>query len=278
MQRVVLITGAAGGLGQAMAEGLAKQGYAVVMIDRNADALAKVKDTIAARAPGARLAALTGDLSDTSGIAALAKQAKAAFGRVDILINNAGLGLDSIRRDFMQKPIDFWEVDPDLIARFFAVNGQSPFLLARAVVADMMREGYGRIVNVTTSLDSMIRKGFAPYGGTKASLEAHSAIMAGDLAGTGVTVNVLVPGGPADTPMIPVRDWLRARKADCARRDGGTAALFTLGRGRRHHWPPCTGSALAGGEAVSCGVERGERPCRVAATRRANAMAHLTET
>ena len=122
---------------------------------------------------------------------------------MDALVNNAGLGLDRIRRDFMQRPIAFWEVEPAIISQFFAVNGLAPFLLAHALVKDMTAQGRGRIINVTTSLDSMIRKGFAPYGGSKASLEAHSAVMAADLEGTGVTVNVLVPGGPADTGMIP---------------------------------------------------------------------------
>jgi NAD(P)-dependent dehydrogenase (short-subunit alcohol dehydrogenase family) len=63
--------------------------------------------------------------------------------------------------------------------------------------ANMIALGSGRIVNITMSLNSMIRRGFAPYGGAKASLEAHSAIMAADLEGAGVTVNALVPGGPA---------------------------------------------------------------------------------
>lgn len=67
----------------------------------------------------------------------------------------------------------------------------------------MMRQGWGRIVNVTTSLGTMIRDGSPTYGPSKAALEAFSAIMAKDLAGTGVTVNVLVPGGMTNTGMIP---------------------------------------------------------------------------
>ena len=74
--------------------------------------------------------------------------------------------------------------------------------LANAVVPEMMREGWGRIVNVTTSLGTMLNAGSPTYGPSKAALEALSAIMAKDLDGTGVTVNVLVPGGITNTPMV----------------------------------------------------------------------------
>lgn len=201
--RVALVTGAAGGLGRAMARGLSSTGHAVVLLDLDRAALEELARDIRVAQPKARLATLTGDLGEPATIPGLVEAACAAFGQVDILVNNAGLGLDRIRHDFMQRPIVFWEVDPALTQRFFAVNGLSPFLLTQALVPPMIERGFGRVVNVTTSLDSMIRKGFAPYGGSKASLEAHSAIMAHDLAGTGVTVNVLVPGGPADTAMIP---------------------------------------------------------------------------
>jgi NAD(P)-dependent dehydrogenase (short-subunit alcohol dehydrogenase family) len=68
----------------------------------------------------------------------------------------------------------------------------------------MMRRKWGRIVNITTSLGTMIRDGSPTYGPSKAALEAFSAIMAKDLAGSGVTVNVLVPGGVTNTPMVPL--------------------------------------------------------------------------
>src|SRR3546814_14944473 len=72
----------------------------------------------------------------------------------------------------------------------------------------MMRRKWGRIINVTTSLDNMMRPGMVGYGGSKAALEAHSAIMAGDLSGTGVTANALVPGGPANTAAVPLQAGL----------------------------------------------------------------------
>jgi 3-oxoacyl-[acyl-carrier protein] reductase len=125
--------------------------------------------------------------------------AQDAFGRVDVLVNNAGLGTTSIRRNILEKPFRFWEVNRATVEYFFAVNSTAPFELAVLVVRGMIERGWGRIVNNTTSLDTMLR--FAVYGGSKAALEAHTACMAQDLAGTGVTANVLVPGGGTATRM-----------------------------------------------------------------------------
>jgi NAD(P)-dependent dehydrogenase (short-subunit alcohol dehydrogenase family) len=83
--------------------------------------------------------------------------------------------------------------------------------LANAIVPEMMREGWGRIINVTTSLDTMLNAGSPTYGPSKAALEALSAIMAKDLDGTGVTVNVLVPGGITNTPMVSESGFDRAK-------------------------------------------------------------------
>ena len=82
------------------------------------------------------------------------------------------------------------------------ING--PFMMTRAIAPVLIAAGWGRIVNITTSLSTMVMRGMAPYGAAKAALEANSAIWAKDLAGTGVTVNVLIPGGMADTAFVPV--------------------------------------------------------------------------
>jgi NAD(P)-dependent dehydrogenase (short-subunit alcohol dehydrogenase family) len=117
-------------------------------------------------------------------------------------VNNAGIGPGSIRPDSWQRPLKFWEITPDQWRRFVAVHTTAPLALANAVVPEMMREGWGRIINVTTSLGTMLNAGAPTYGPSKAALEALSAIMAKDLAGTGVTVNVLVPGGITNTLMV----------------------------------------------------------------------------
>jgi 3-oxoacyl-[acyl-carrier protein] reductase len=81
------------------------------------------------------------------------------------------------------------------------VNG--PFLMARAVVPQMLKQRWGRIINVSMNYETMRRAGFSPYGPSKAALESETIIWAQDLAGTGVTVNSLLPGGATDTGMVP---------------------------------------------------------------------------
>jgi len=96
-------------------------------------------------------------------------------------------------------------------AALVAVHTTAPLALTNAVVPEMMREGWGRIINVTTSLGTMLNAGSPTYGPSKAALEALSAIMAKDLDGTGVTVNVLVPGGITNTPMVSESGFDRAK-------------------------------------------------------------------
>src|ERR1700732_100235 len=113
-----------------------------------------------------------------------------------------GSGPGAIRPDSWQRPLEFWEITPDQWRRFVAVHTTAPLALTNAVVPEMIRQGWGRIVNVTTSLGTMLNAGSPTYGHSQAALEALSAIMAKDLDGTGVTVNVLVPGGITNTPMV----------------------------------------------------------------------------
>jgi NAD(P)-dependent dehydrogenase (short-subunit alcohol dehydrogenase family) len=163
-------------------------------------------ETLAANAPeqgkAAELLPIEADLTDDAAVEAITKATRARFGRIDVLVNNAGIGPGSIRPDSWQRPLKFWEITPDQWRRFVAVHTTAPLALTNAVVPEMMRQGWGRIVNVTTSLGTMLNAGSPTYGPSKAALEALSAIMAKDLDGTGVTVNVLVPGGVTNTPMI----------------------------------------------------------------------------
>src|ERR1700687_1395623 len=88
---------------------------------------------------------------------------RAGFGRIDILVNNAGIGPGAIRPDSWQRPLKFWEITPDQWRRFVAVHTTAPLALANAVVPNMMRQGWGRIVNVTTSLGTMLNTGSPTY-------------------------------------------------------------------------------------------------------------------
>lgn len=198
---IFLITGAAGGLGRAMVAGLIDHGFRGIAVDRNREALASVAEEVG---QPDRLMAMVADLADQDSIDRVLWGARKAFGRVDILINNAGIGPNLIRPNYFADPVNVDEISPRVMRQFFEINAIAPMLLAIGLIPNMRKNGWGRIINVTTSLPSMLRRGLVPYGGTKASLEAHSAIIAQDLEGTGITVNVLIPGGPADTGMIPV--------------------------------------------------------------------------
>jgi NAD(P)-dependent dehydrogenase (short-subunit alcohol dehydrogenase family) len=201
-QRVAIVTGAAGGIGQALVRGLLSAGLQVAAVDRSAAGLA----ALAASVPGKEidLATIPVDLTSDTAINEIITATRGRFGGIDILVNNAGIGQGSLRPTNWQQPLKFWEVTPDDWRQFVAVHTTMPLALTRAVVPEMMQARWGRIVNVTTSLGTMIRAGSPTYGPSKAALEAMSAIMSKDLEGTGVTVNVLVPGGVTNTPMVPM--------------------------------------------------------------------------
>lgn len=203
-QRTAILTGAAGGIGRELVLGLLGQGIAVAAVDRTAEGLAALARTAEERQRGASLMTIAADLTRDAAIQEAVSQARGRFGAIDILVNNAGVGQATIRRDNRQRPIRFWEVTPEQWALFVAVHTNAPMALSRALVHDMMERKWGRIVNITTSLGTMLREGSPTYGPSKAALEAFSAVMAKDLAGTGVTVNVLVPGGVTNTGMVPL--------------------------------------------------------------------------
>ncbi len=129
-----------------------------------------------------------------------------------ILVNNAARGMRFVSDTFLTEPTKFWEVAPETWRLVIDSNVTGPFLMARAAVPGMLARGWGRIINISMNQDTMRRRGFSPYGPSKAALESETIIWAQDLQGTGVTVNALVPGGVTDTGMIPpsVTDQVRA--------------------------------------------------------------------
>ncbi len=193
--RVALITGGAGGIGQAMADSLLADGVRVVLMDLPQSAAEAVAATL-----GARTSAVLGDVADAADCARAIDHVLDRFGSLDVLINNAGIGASSIRPDAETNHPGLAEITPDTWRRFFDVNVAGPFMLTRLATPHMAKRGWGRVINNTTSFFTMLR--LLPYGASKAALEAASAVWAAELDGTGVTVNVLVPGGPTDTPFI----------------------------------------------------------------------------
>jgi len=209
--RVAIVTGAAGGIGRAMTRALLAAGIRVAGVDRDREPLEVLAASAREQGKAAELLTISADLTDDSAVDAITKATRVKFGRIDILVNNAGIGPGAIRPDSWQRPLKFWEITSDQWRRFVAVHTTAPLALTNAVVPDMMRQGWGRIINVTTSLGTMLNAGSPTYGPSKAALEALSAIMAKDLDGTGVTVNVLVPGGITNTPMVSESGFDRAQ-------------------------------------------------------------------
>jgi NAD(P)-dependent dehydrogenase (short-subunit alcohol dehydrogenase family) len=125
------------------------------------------------------------------------------FGRIDVLVNNAGRGMKYVSPSFMSEPTRFWETDPETWKMVIDTNVNGPFFMARAAIPHLLRQKSGAIINVTMSYETMKRRGFSPYGPSKAALESETIIWAQDLEGTGLTVNEILPGGATETGMIP---------------------------------------------------------------------------
>ncbi|HUJ99218.1 MAG TPA: SDR family oxidoreductase [Stellaceae bacterium] len=203
------MTGAAGGIGRELVRALLRAGANVVATDVADARLTELAASLASEKLGEGLSTRPLDIADHRSCAACVDAVHARFGALDILINNGALGMGAIRDDHMTKLVAIEEITPEIWDRFVAVNFSGAWYLTRAAVPAMKRAGWGRIITVTTSFYTMLRGRFHPYGPVKAGLEAMAAGHAKEFDGTGVTVNVIVPGGPADTPMVPVSSGLR---------------------------------------------------------------------
>ena len=146
------------------------------------------------------------DVRDETAVATGVEAAVAALGGLDVLVNNAGIGMRTVNPRFLTDPQPFWEVSPEGFRAVVDTNLTGYFLVARAAVWALQDSPSGRIVNVSMNHATMRRAGFVPYGPSRAGAEALSRIMAADLDGTGVTVNLLLPGGATRTGMIPDGD------------------------------------------------------------------------
>ena len=202
--KVAVVTGAAGGFGQEIVRGLLGAGAKVAALDVDGKRL----EALAAGLPEARdtgrLITARTDISRYDECEAAVEQARASLGGLHILVNNGALGMGVIRIDHMTELVEIDEITPETWDRFVAVNLSGGWYMTRAAIGGLLDQGWGRIVNVTTSFFTMLRGKFHPYGPVKAGFEAMSAGHAKEFEGRGVTVNVVVPGGPSDTPMVPM--------------------------------------------------------------------------
>jgi NAD(P)-dependent dehydrogenase (short-subunit alcohol dehydrogenase family) len=219
-----------------MALGLAGIGHRVAAIGHIASDVAEMEAAAGARGVGGLIWPLIADLREPGECDRVVAETRTHFGNIDILVNNAGLTFTYIdparfRRPTLQR---FWEVGDDIVDNVIITNYLAGDRLARRVAPAMVAQGWGRIVNVTTKLDTMNRVGTHPYGASKAALEMATEVWAKDVEGTGLTINIVNPGAGANTPGMA--EEMRAmsregRAARRARRDGAAPALRRLARG-----------------------------------------------
>jgi gluconate 5-dehydrogenase len=195
--RTALVTGGTSGLGLAMAGALAGAGLRVAVAGRSGERA----EEVAGRLPGAFGVEL--DVRDEKSVASAVAAAWSRLDGIDLLVNNAGIGMRTVNPLFMTEPRGFWAVPPDGFRDVIATNLTGYFLVAREITPRMLDAGGGRIVNISMNHATMTRAGFVPYGPSRAGAESLSRIMAGDLRGTPVTVNMLLPGGATRTGMVP---------------------------------------------------------------------------
>jgi NAD(P)-dependent dehydrogenase (short-subunit alcohol dehydrogenase family) len=189
-QGVTVVTGAGGGIGQATVQGLLREGHHVVAVVRKAHSLPAHPS----------LSVVEADITSESDRLKIRSFLASRYPGITGLINNAGIGMGSIRPSYYKDKIRLDEIDSKILNQFLSINAHAPIALSLELLP-LFNRSWGRIINIGTSLTAMLRPGFLPYAMSKAALESASAVMATDLQKTHITVSILNPGGPVHTPM-----------------------------------------------------------------------------
>lgn len=212
--RVAIVTGGSKGLGEAMADGLASAGADLLLTSRHADEAAAVAGQIA-KDHGRRAIGVAADVSRAQDVEAMVTRTLAEFGKIDILINNAGINI--------RGPID--ELSFEQFLQVQNINVSGVWLAARAVVPHMKQARYGRIVNISSTLGLVGLANRSPYAASKGAVLLMTKTLGLELAPWGITVNAICPG-PFLTPMNePI-----ANSEDAQKNVIGATALNRWGR------------------------------------------------
>jgi NAD(P)-dependent dehydrogenase (short-subunit alcohol dehydrogenase family) len=203
----IVITGASSGLGYAMAEALLQAGATVALASKQGSKLNDAVNRL--KLQGYPAVGLPLDVRSEQSVEEAVQWVNREWGRLDVLINNAGIGMRTVNPRFLVEPQPFFEVTPEGFRNLIDTNLTGYFLVARGFAPLMIEQGKGRIINISMNHETMKRRGFIPYGPSRAATESLSYIMAEDLNEYGITVNMLLPGGATVTGMIP--DELRSK-------------------------------------------------------------------
>ena len=202
--RIAIVTGAAVGIGKALAEAFVAQGIRVAAMDIDEAGVMALEEKHGRDA----VLGLKVDISDPADCKQQVAATVAHFGGIDILVNNAALGMNAVHPRYQARNMQIEDVSDEIWQRFMMVNVCGQFYMSRQVVPLLRPRKWGRIINVGTSFFTMLRPGFSPYGPSKAAVEAYSLQLSRELEGSGITVNVVLPGGPANTAMVPDEEGL----------------------------------------------------------------------
>ena len=216
-ERVAVVTGGGRGIGRSMVLGLVRAGvHVIATAGRERSEIEAVAREAEESNAQASVVPLVADVTKASDCEIIVDAAVKRFGRLDILVNNAGRGMKYVSDSFITEPTRFWEISPETWRLIIDTNVNGPFLMARVAAPVMIRTGWGRIINISVNRETMRRRGFTPYGPSKAAIESETIIWSQELEGTGVTVNALLPGGATRTGMLPdsVSDEVRSNLLD----------------------------------------------------------------
>jgi NAD(P)-dependent dehydrogenase (short-subunit alcohol dehydrogenase family) len=230
--RVVIMTGGDRGLGFSMATAMAERGAKVVLASVDAEGCVRAADELNKIAGAGHALAVTTDILDLEKCRNTVRQAVKAFGRCDVLYNNARRLMRGPGLPPQGNSLPFFETDPAIYRQTVEVNVIGTFFMARAAVEHFREVGTGKIINVSTSRRNFSGARNSPYGVTKAAVESETLIWARDMDGTGITVNAVLPGGSADADpnrpkdpdkvllpvdiMDPLAVWLASEHSDSA--------------------------------------------------------------